>query len=252
MRGTRTAIGLLAVAAGVAFVATAGGQFVRAADSDAPPSTAAIRVGPAIGSLPSPGSTAQSFRPTGLDPVTHAPHAPSVRPTSPRPLPHPPDVPPAKPEWITIPAIGVDTTVGSVVSQHVNGMWTIKPPESTMGDLEQTYWWSEHAAPGAPSTGTTYIYGHACTRVSCAFNDLHRLHRGEVVWIRTAQGLLHYRVLAEPMKLAKTPAGIGSSSIYEYGVANRLVLITCGYAPDGSSPFNWAVITKLAGARRIG
>jgi hypothetical protein len=45
--------------------------------------------------------------------------------------------------------------------------------------------------------------------------------------------------------LAKTSDGIGSSSIYKYGVANRLVLITCGYERNGSSPYNWVVIAQL-------
>jgi hypothetical protein len=50
------------------------------------------------------------------------------------------------------------------------------------------------------------------------------------------------------MRLAKTAAGIGSSSIYNYGVVNRLVLITCDYAADGASPWYWVVITQLTGA----
>lgn len=108
-----------------------------------------------------------------------------------------------------------------------------------MSDLECAYWWSEHAAPGDPSTGTTYIYGAACTRVRCAFDDLRPLRRGEVVWVRTADIVSSYRVLAESITLRKTPAGIGSRSIY-------------GYAPDGSSPFSWAVIAQLVGAARYG
>lgn len=204
----------------------------------------------------SPRSTADG--PTGRTPPagpaspSRVAHGPPAGPTSPSRVAHTSEVLPAQPERITIPAIGVDTAVGSVVSQHVSGTWMIKPPESTTSDLERAYWWSEHAAPGAPSTGTTYIYGHACTRANCAFDDLHLLHRGEVVWVHTAHSILSYRVLAEPLKLAKTAAGIGASSIYDYGVVNRLVLVTCGYAPDGSSPFNWAVIAQLVAAGQTG
>ena len=140
--------------------------------------------------------------------------------------------------------------VGRVVSTHYGRSWTIQPPERTWADLQRTYWWSERAAPADPSAGTAYIYGHACTLATCAFNDLHRLSTGDLVRVSTTRGTLTYRVVAKPLRLAKTAAGIGSSFIYDSTVANRLVLITCGYTPTGSSPFNWAVIAQLTSASR--
>lgn len=152
---------------------------------------------------------------------------------------------PGGPKRITIPAIGLHTAIASLVSKKEGGRWTIDPPRRTAGQLRRVYWWSEHAAPADPSTGTAYFYGHSCTNLACAFNDLHLLSTGDQIRVTTAHGVLSYRVAAKPIRLAKTSAGIGSSSIYNYGVANRLVLITCGYVRNGSSPFNWAVIAQL-------
>jgi hypothetical protein len=156
-------------------------------------------------------------------------------------------VAPGSPERIAIPAIGLHAAVASVVSTHEGGSWTIDPPKQTLAQLRRVYWWSEHAAPADPSTGAAYFYGHACIGLVCAFNDLHQVSRGDLVRVTTARGVLSYRVVTRPMRLAKTAAGIGSSSIYDYGVRDRLVLVTCGYTPDGSSPFNWVVIARLSG-----
>jgi sortase (surface protein transpeptidase) len=158
-------------------------------------------------------------------------------------------IPPGGPESITIPAIGVHAAVRSVVSTHEQGQWLIVPPEQTNTDLQRAYWWREHAEPADPSKGTAYIYGHACFSYPlCSFNQLHELVTGDLVTVTTVHGTLTYRVVAKPIRLAKTAEGIGASSIYNYGVVNRLVLITCDYAPDGSSPWNWVVITQLAAA----
>jgi hypothetical protein len=157
-------------------------------------------------------------------------------------------IPPGAPRQIAIPAIGLHTGIADVVSTHVGGRWTIDPPKQTLGELRRVYWWSEHAAPADPSTGAAYLYGHACTSLDCAFNKLDQVSKGDLVRVTTRHGVLSYRVVAEPMRLAKTAAGIGSSSIYNYKVANRLLLITCGYTPDGSSPFNWVVVAHLSSA----
>ncbi|MBO0833119.1 MAG: class F sortase [Actinobacteria bacterium] len=160
-------------------------------------------------------------------------------------------LPPGEPEWITIPAIGVHAAVRSVISTHTQGGWLIVPPMATNPDLWRVYWWREHAAPANPSKGTSYIYGHACSHYAlCAFNRLHELAKGDLARVTTVHGTLTYRVVAKPIRLAKNASGIGASSIYNYGVVNRLVLITCAYTPDGSSPWNWVVITQLTAATR--
>ena len=155
---------------------------------------------------------------------------------------------PGGPKGITIPAIGLHTAIANIVSTREGGRWRIDPPRRTGAQLQRVYWWSEHAAPAHPSTGSAYFYGHSCTNLACAFNDLHLLSTGDLIRVTTAHGVLNYRVAVQPIRLAKTSAGIGSSSIYHYGVANRLVLITCGYVRNGSSPFNWAVIAQLRSA----
>lgn len=162
-------------------------------------------------------------------------------------------VPPGGPEWITIPAIGVSAAVRGVTSTHEQGSWLIIPPMQTNADLRRVYWWNEHAAPADPSTGTVYLYGHACTHYAlCAFNHLDELVKGDLVNVTTTRGTLTYRVAAAPIRLAKTAAGIGASSIYNYDIVNRLALITCGYAANGLSPWNWVVITQLVAARAGG
>jgi hypothetical protein len=214
-------VGALA-AASIALVLIVGDPFDRTADPGSSPSMKARTTsctGPA-----SAGSCAHPVRATG----------PAIRPGA--------------PTRIAIPAIGLHTGIGRVVSTHEGGSWTIDPPKRTLGQLQRVYWWSEHAAPADPSTGAAYLYGHACTRLTCAFNDLDQVSRGDLVRVTTAHGVLSYRVVAEPMRLAKTAAGIGASSVYHYRVADRLVLITCGYRPDGSSPFNWVVIAHLRSA----
>jgi hypothetical protein len=184
-------------------------------------------------------------------PVTGRP-APSGAATAPARGFGPARIPPGLPETITIPAIGVDAAVRSVVSTHQQGLWVIVPPMATNADLRRVYWWSEHAAPADPSMGTAYIYGHACSHYAlCVFNHLYMLAMGDLVTVTTVRGALAYRVVAKPVRLAKTAAGIGASTIYNYGVVNRLVLITCGYAPDGSSPWNWVVVTQLAAAAPV-
>jgi hypothetical protein len=160
------------------------------------------------------------------------------------------------PTALAIPAIGLSighdggSHIGTVESRTVDGIWTITPPEATWVDLQSAYWWSQRrysALPGAPSTGTTFLYMHACLQVHCAGNDLHRLRGGEAVVLATRAGVLHYRVV-RVLRLDKTPQGVGNNNtLYSYGHRNQLRLVTCGYAPDGSSPFNWAVIATLQG-----
>ncbi len=213
---------LVAAAASVALVAIAADLFVRA-DNPGSRASATVRTAHCAGSATGE-PCARPSEATGSGSA----------------------VEPGKPLQIDIPAIGLHTAIAGVVSTHEGGRWTIDPPKQTLGQLERVYWWSEHAAPADPSTGAAYLYGHSCTHLVCAFNDLHQVSKGDLVRIRTARGVLSYRVVAKPSRLAKTAGGIGSSSIYNYGVANRLVLITCGYLPDGSSPFNWVVIGHLS------
>lgn len=158
------------------------------------------------------------------------------------------------PTKLAIPAIGLkvgydnSSDIGTVVSTHDSDGWTITPPEETWKDLQSAYWWSEtqySVLPGDPSHGSTFIYMHACSQVQCAGNLLHTLKAGDMIVLTTPKGVLRYRI-TKVLKLDKSVQGIGASTeFYSYGVPNQLRLATCGYAADGSSPFNWAVIAAL-------
>jgi hypothetical protein len=164
-------------------------------------------------------------------------------------------VPPARPVRLAIPAIGLlvgyraGSRVGTVRSQHIGRTWTITPPEATWADLQSAYWWSEprySALPGDPSSGTTFVFMHACLHVVCAGNNLRRVRAGDVIRLTTAAGQLTYTV-RRTVRLDKSVAGIGASKVvYSYGHPDQLRLVTCGYAPDGTSPFNWAVLATLS------
>jgi hypothetical protein len=158
------------------------------------------------------------------------------------------------PTALALPTIGLSvghgtgSHISTVESRTLDGVWTITPPEATWVDLQSAYWWSQQrysALPGAPSAGTTFLYMHACSQVHCAGNDLHRLRRGDAITLTTRTGVLHYRV-DRLLRLDKTPQGVGNNkTLYSYGRPDQLRLVTCGYAADGSSPFNWAVIATL-------
>ncbi|HEV7146263.1 MAG TPA: class F sortase [Pedococcus sp.] len=207
-------------------------------------------VGPVDGPVASSARSAAPAEPTSRAPSTSTPTTGATG----RRSRSAPVVPAALPTELAIPAIGLriggdpSSRIGTVVSTTVDGVWSITPPEASWEDLQSAYWWSQErysALPGAPSTGTTFVYMHACQQVRCAGNDLHRLRPGDTITLTTRAGVLQYRVAAL-LRLDKTPQGVGSSkTLYSYGHRNQLRLVTCGYAADGSSPFNWAVIATL-------
>ncbi|MGH8862629.1 MAG: hypothetical protein ACRDVG_15585, partial [Jatrophihabitantaceae bacterium] len=197
--------------------------------------------------------------------TTRSATAPPVHPSAPA-TPHssrthtapPPRVRPSRPLRLSIPAIGLragyddGSRFGAVRSARVDGQWTITPPEATWSDLQSVYWWSERAysaLPGEPSAGTTFVYMHACSHVVCAGNQLHLLSPGETITMTTATGTLTYTV-QRTVLLDKSPRGVGASKlVYSYGRVGALRLVTCGYAPDGTSPYNWAVLAVLRAGR---
>ena len=166
-----------------------------------------------------------------------------------------PMVRPARPIRLAIPAIGLrvgygaGSRVGTVRSQRTGREWTITPPEATWDDLQSVFWWSERAysvLPGDPSAGTTFVFMHACLHVTCAGNNLNHVRAGDIVRLTTAAGTLTYTA-RRTLRLDKSVGGIGASKVvYSYGHPDELRLVTCGYAPDGTSPFNWAVLADLA------
>lgn len=164
------------------------------------------------------------------------------------------------PTELDIPSIGVKAKFGQPIVQVWDGKeWTITPPETTWEDLQRAYWWREHALPG-PTKDTAYVYAHACDPTQCAFNKLHLVRVGAMVRVVTDTYVAAYRIVpidphqphAGVQQFAKTVKGIGSStsSVADFHVPGRLVLITCGYTPDGASPFNWVAFAQLVSAHR--
>jgi hypothetical protein len=165
------------------------------------------------------------------------------------------------PAELDIPSLGVKAKFGQPIVQVWDGKeWTITPPEDTWEDLQRVYWWKEHELPG-PTQGTAYVYAHACPpSTQCAFNKLRLAKVGAMVRVVTDTYVATYRIVpidphqpfAGVQQYAKTVKGIGSStsSVANFHVPGRLVLITCGYASDGSSPFNWVAFAQLVSVRR--
>lgn len=159
------------------------------------------------------------------------------------------------PTELNIPSIGVKASFGKPVVQRWDrklGEWVMDPPEATWEDLQKVYWWKQHVLPG-PATGTAYVYGHACISTQCAFNNLHLVKVGALVRAYVGPLVATYQIVpinphhprSGVQSFEKTVQGIGSSVVYNYHVPGRLVLITCGYAGDGSSPFNWVAFAQL-------
>ena len=54
----------------------------------------------------------------------------------------------------------------------------VDPPHETPEQWNTAAWIRQAAYPGVHSTGTTYIYGHACLHRECAFNNLKYARQG--------------------------------------------------------------------------
>ena len=156
-----------------------------------------------------------------------------------------------------------DDVVPLRANRHADGTWDeVRPSEASVQALGQAAWWQNGLsnAPGSPSRGTTYIYGHSCRNnaepawLHCAFDELSFLREGDVVRLTTSNGVLTYRVTQDPVRVPKTGSAqlASNTSVYRAQV-NRLVLITCGYERDPSSAvyssaYNWVVQLVLMGA----
>jgi LPXTG-site transpeptidase (sortase) family protein len=126
-------------------------------------------------------------------------------------------------------------------SRNPDGSWApIDPPS-----LSHAVWMSQSAAPAAPSTGTTAIYGHACIGLACAFNNAFRTRLGSTVTLETRRTELRYRVSA----ITQYPKTGARSLASRPNIANELLLITCAYRPDHTSVNNLVITANLIAAR---
>lgn len=129
----------------------------------------------------------------------------------------------------------------------------VPPVPARSEDWRNTSVWVDASAfPAAPSSGTSYVYGHACTAKLCPFTALRRtpaggytVQAGDQILVSTSTAALSYRV-----------CGVGSSPKSGdlvvppcNGQRVDLVIVTCEYE-DGVSRDNLVVASTLVAASR--
>ena len=99
------------------------------------------------------------------------------------------------------------------------------------------------AYPADTSTGTTYIYGHACHHHTCSFTNLYRAAVGDPVMITTPAATLTYRITrigTSPKNASALPDWSSDSTVH-----NRVVLVTCQFEQGDTSVNNLVIVAQL-------
>ena len=123
-----------------------------------------------------------------------------------------------KPVWLTIPAIGVKAPI---VTLGLNRNGTLQVPASTT----VVGWYTGSPRPGA--TGSAVIAGHVDSRSGPAvFFWLRRVHRGERIYVRRADGTLAVFTVTAVQIYAKSR--FPTAMVYGPVPDAELRLITCG------------------------
>jgi sortase (surface protein transpeptidase) len=145
-----------------------------------------------------------------------------------------------KPVWLTIPAIGVKARV---VTLGLNRNGTLQVPTSTT----VVGWYTGSPRPGA--TGSAVIAGHVDSRSGPAvFFWLRRMHRGERIYVRRADGTLAVFTVTAVQIYAKSR--FPTATVYGPVPDAELRLITCGGTFDyarHSYLSNVVVYARLSG-----
>lgn len=167
----------------------------------------------------------------------------AVRPTpvrSPRPLL------PARRFRLVLDAARIRVPVAplSVASHEV-----VDPPHATAREWNTAVWIEQAVNPALSRLGTTYIYGHACEFISCAFNRLVHTRVGDIATIAMPGGRLSYRV--DRIGLGTKYANSLPRWAADSTVPDRIVLVTCAYNDDGSSTDNLIVAARLIPPARV-
>jgi LPXTG-site transpeptidase (sortase) family protein len=146
----------------------------------------------------------------------------------------------AKPAWLTIPAIGVKAPI---VTLGLNRNGTLQVPSSTT----VAGWYTGSPRPGA--TGSAVIAGHVDSRSGPGvFFWLRKMHRGERIYVRRADGTLAVFTVTAVRIYAK--AQFPTAAVYGPVPDAELRLITCGGTFDyarGSYLSNVVVYARLGG-----
>jgi hypothetical protein len=145
-----------------------------------------------------------------------------------------------EPVWLTIPAIGVKAPI---VTLGLNRNGTLQVPSSTT----VVGWYTGSPRPGA--IGSAVIAGHVDSRSGPGvFFWLRRLHRGERIYVRRADGTLVVFTVTAVRMYAK--AQFPTAAVYGPVPDAELRLITCGGTFDyarGSYLSNVVVYARLSG-----
>lgn len=119
----------------------------------------------------------------------------------------------------------------------------VDPPHETAEQWITAAWIVQAAYPRAPSTGTTYVYGHACRHILCAFTDLKLAKRGDPVIVTTSERTLTYVI--ERIGLSSKSSKSLPSWASDSSVTDRLVLVTCEIENGDLTPNNVVITAQL-------
>jgi sortase (surface protein transpeptidase) len=133
--------------------------------------------------------------------------------------------PVARPVRLTIPVIGVNTTL---IRLGLTASGALQVP----ADWSVAGWYTGSSRPGA--TGPAVIVGHIDSRTGPAvFYRLAELRRGDKVYVRRADGIL---VVFRVTKVAAFPkSAFPTGAVYDPTPDAELRLITCGGTFDAST-----------------
>lgn len=130
------------------------------------------------------------------------------------------------------------------------------PPVAACDWSRTTVRIAQAAYPAYPSTGTTYIAGHACQHHICPFTAIQHLpdgsytvNSGDQVVIGTPTGILTYRVTIV-RSVPKHDTGPLPQWASDSTVPNRVVIVTCEYEQGDTSQDNIVIVATLVSATR--
>jgi LPXTG-site transpeptidase (sortase) family protein len=116
----------------------------------------------------------------------------------------------------------------------------IDPPHATAQEWLTAVWITQSAYPDRPSTGTSYVYGHACHHHACAFTALRNVRSGDSITVTTPERELNYHVCTTGISPKSGDLKVPRCA----SEAPDLVLVTCEYEGDVSVD-NLVVVATL-------
>jgi hypothetical protein len=136
---------------------------------------------------------------------------------------------PIIPTRLTIPAIGVNTTVESHGTVRTKNVFTGKMVDGygVPTSMRTTSWWSDGPQPG--SRQMAVLLGHTQVGGYGVFNDLGKLHDGAPVTLRAANGdTLQLRVLGSPVTGLDKATSALADALTRHPAGAAVAFVTCG------------------------